>query len=258
MKTPLAFHLLIAFLLSAIAGIAVYNASFRALDILIFDSHHRFETFEPADDIVIVAIDEQSLQSLGAWPWSRAYHGKLVEQLVLGGVERIVFDVIFAQENTRDLSGDASFASAMTAANNVYLPVFFEKTRQQGALVEVMPASRFIDASAGLGHVHIDCELGSLCRSVYLKEGLGEAYWPHISLALASHEPSEFVIPGRRADVQPDKTVQHIYRDYHNFVVFPKRAKHFKTASYIDVLEGHFSADQLKGPTVSLALLRLA
>ena len=41
-------------------------------------------TLLSADDIVIVAIDEQSLRELGRWPWSRRIHADLVRTLKAG------------------------------------------------------------------------------------------------------------------------------------------------------------------------------
>ena len=45
---------------------------FAALDRYAFDIGIRFSSSKQAnEDVVVVAIDDKSLQALGAWPWSR-------------------------------------------------------------------------------------------------------------------------------------------------------------------------------------------
>ncbi|OZB12972.1 MAG: hypothetical protein B7X58_10385 [Marinobacter sp. 34-60-7] len=51
----------------------------------------------PSDNVALVAIDEYSLEQLGAWPWHRAYHAELIRQLNQAGAERIVLDILFPE-----------------------------------------------------------------------------------------------------------------------------------------------------------------
>jgi adenylate cyclase len=52
---------------------------------------------EPPDDVVVVAIDDYSIESLGRWPWSRAYNAELVDILTDDGADVIGFDLIFSE-----------------------------------------------------------------------------------------------------------------------------------------------------------------
>jgi adenylate cyclase len=54
---------------------------------------------KPSGRVVIVAIDERSVEAEGRWPWSRAKMGRLVDQLAAGGVAATGFDVVFAEED---------------------------------------------------------------------------------------------------------------------------------------------------------------
>lgn len=36
---------------------------------------------KPSDQIAIIAIDEQSIDNIGRWPWSRDVHARLIDQL---------------------------------------------------------------------------------------------------------------------------------------------------------------------------------
>src|SRR5262245_3147503 len=50
-----------------------------------------------AQPVVIVDIDEASLNSLGQWPWPRSLVAKLVDQITAAGAAAIGFDVVFPE-----------------------------------------------------------------------------------------------------------------------------------------------------------------
>jgi adenylate cyclase len=50
----------------------------------------------PSGKVVIVAVDEKSVEAEGIWPWSRAKMAKLIDALAAGGVAAVGFDVIWA------------------------------------------------------------------------------------------------------------------------------------------------------------------
>ncbi|MFZ5470867.1 MAG: CHASE2 domain-containing protein [Myxococcota bacterium] len=60
----------------------------------------------PHPDVVVVAIDEKSVQRLGLWPWSRATMAELVEKLNAAGAKAIGLDMIFTDESV-DSAGAA-------------------------------------------------------------------------------------------------------------------------------------------------------
>src|SRR5699024_12097954 len=61
----------------------------------------RFEMLAPERalrmPIVIIDLDEQSLQREGRWPWDRAKVAQLVQQLKAAGIGLIGFDVVFSE-----------------------------------------------------------------------------------------------------------------------------------------------------------------
>ena len=48
-------------------------------------------------NVLVAAIDEESLQKLGRWPWSRTKIAQIVDKLGDFGTKVIVFDIIFAE-----------------------------------------------------------------------------------------------------------------------------------------------------------------
>src|SRR5687767_2497409 len=53
-------------------------------------------------DIVLVDIDEESLQEVGSWPWPRRRHARMVDELSRLGARRIFFDVAFSHRSNPD------------------------------------------------------------------------------------------------------------------------------------------------------------
>ena len=96
--TPTAFKVgLIATLLSLIIyglGIPFINA----MELKAFDFHFLYRgKVEPGNEVVIVAIDQKSIDNLGRWPWPRTRIAELIEKLNGGGAKVIAFDMIFSE-----------------------------------------------------------------------------------------------------------------------------------------------------------------
>jgi adenylate cyclase len=90
----------------------------------------------PSGRVVIVAVDERSVQAEGLWPWSRARLARLVDRLAAGGVAAVGFDVIWSEDDERGRRM-ARVASLVRAAR--------ERTRDAEAarqLEEVWTAAR--------------------------------------------------------------------------------------------------------------------
>lgn len=81
---------------------AVYSehSMLKRLDGLLYDS--RLKLTLPLREVkdlpvVIVDIDEKSLQQVGRWPWSRQVVAQMLEQLTAAGASVVAFDVIFSE-----------------------------------------------------------------------------------------------------------------------------------------------------------------
>ena len=76
------------------------NSFIQRIDALTYDLRLRLSTesaLNRVPPIVIVDIDEASLQEEGQWPWSRRKLARLVEILNKSGAAVIAFDVTFAE-----------------------------------------------------------------------------------------------------------------------------------------------------------------
>lgn len=176
----------IYYVIPLLVAVFVFFASnyhwLRSPDNFIFDVLLPIKKIQPAEDIVIVEIDQQSIDTFGRWPWSRAIHSKLIDTLTQADV--VFFDVIFAEKNMQDPQGDKKLVNSVKNHGRVVLPIHMELLRNKGQLIEIPPMQPLYYVAAGLGHVHVNCDNKGVCRSFFLKQGVGEAYWPHASAAL--------------------------------------------------------------------------
>jgi len=93
----------------------------RVSDFLV---RHQASSLVPDPEIVIVDIDESSLARMqdaaGKFPWPRSVYADLVLGIESQKPRAIVFDILFAEEDTRDRESDRAFNRALKGLNNVY------------------------------------------------------------------------------------------------------------------------------------------
>ncbi|MBL8260547.1 MAG: EAL domain-containing protein [Candidatus Competibacteraceae bacterium] len=231
--------------LPAFAFLLSHAEALYRWDFLIYDWNLAAWSRSPPDDIVIVAIDEQSLRQLGRWPWSRRTHAALVRKLSEAGAKAIALDIVFAEPDATDPSADEELAAALAASGRAVLPVLGELNRAGGQLVETLPLPILANAVAGIGHVSVDLDPDSIARSVYLKAGLGSPFWPTLALALLESAKVSIgePLPGQRAGgaggPSPLPSSPYVWRrDYRVLIPFAGPPGHFRHFSYSEVLEG--------------------
>lgn len=71
------------------------------------------------NEIVIVGIDDKSLQEYGRWPWKRSIIAKAIDNLSKGKPSVIGIDIIYSEESTIDKQDDESLVSASKKAGNI-------------------------------------------------------------------------------------------------------------------------------------------
>jgi len=182
---------------------------FPLIENFAYDLAYEYSVPEPPADIIIVAIDDISLQPghQGRWPWSRRTHADLLRKL--DGARVVAFDVIFAEPDPNDPEGDGLFGEAIADAGNVVLAAYravkMEHSADRarvawgydappgplalmGIQVENLmpPTSPLAGAAAAIGYVDITPDADGVYRRVEpLRRGSDGQVYPHISTAIA-------------------------------------------------------------------------
>lgn len=117
----------------------------RALSYLAFDTFNRWHPRTPTDKVVMVDIDESSMDhpELGQWPWPRDKMADLVTNLHALGARAIVFDMVFPEP---DRTSPAAFLDRLPAA---------QRSAELTAQLSAMPDNDdiFADAIRRAGNV---------------------------------------------------------------------------------------------------------
>ncbi|WP_430387312.1 CHASE2 domain-containing protein [Dyella sp. 20L07] len=221
----------------------------QPIDNALYDAHMRHWRYATGDQVVIVAIDPQSLAKLGNWPWPRAVHAQLIHALTEAGVRGIGMDVTMAEPDVNHPENDRAYAEEIHRNGHVVMPVFAEAAELGGVLEEVLPAPTIASSAAALGHVDASKDPDGVTRGVYLKAGLGQPQWPALALALYDMgRPAPLqTLPGLHQPAGQAYSAYQWIRDNYVLIRFASNAGAFNLVSYIDVLQGRVPRDVLKG-----------
>lgn len=206
------------------------------------------------DDVVVVAIDEQSLSALGRWPWSRRLHAQVIDRLLADGARVIGMDVMFTELQQDDAGADHLLAQAMARAGNVVLPVVIEQVRRNGQLIETLPLPELSTQAAALGHVHAQLDEDGIARSMMLWSGVGQAVWPHFAQAMrtvAAQQPDSRLVPPLAGlhDPRPAE-VPLLVGHMHRYIDFSTGQQQLPSLSFVQVLRGEFVPGTFRGKWV--------
>ncbi|MCM0612580.1 CHASE2 domain-containing protein [Marinobacter sediminum] len=210
----------------------------RQLDFWLLDEAMTSYPPAPSEDVVLVAIDELSLDRLGRWPWRRNIHAELITKLREAGAKTIVFDILFSEPSP----DDPELAAAMKAHGDVILPVYLSPPTSNYLLSEQLPAAPLASAASGLGHAHVELDVDGVARGLYLFNGLGKQLWPSLSLAANGEKP-------RNPEVPQAPSFVNVRDDYH-ITPLSGGSGALPTHSYVHVLNQPPAPALFKGKTV--------
>ena len=244
------------FTLAILAIIGFSNPDFKEIiklksfDFLLASEEQTF-----SEDIVIVEIDEATLDVKGQYPFSRVHYSFLIEKLRDAGAGVIVFPILFSEEDRED--GDWVFEATLKAGTVIAqlgtndinkngvprgvakigdpLPYLFEWGGMLG------PIPRLGQAANGVGVVNTAPELDGVVRRVPLLMRIGEDVYPSIAIEVirvATGDPSYQVKAGE-GGIQAMRVpgFATIETDA-NARIWLRHDKEYHTMSMIDVEEG--------------------
>ena len=124
--------LAVALILLSIALAGSMGSVFRRMDHLVFDLGQLLSRRAVSDDIVLVAVDEESLGRFGRWPWSREIHARLIDVLCAARPAAIGLDIAFSEPQSP--AADEALAQAIRRCGKVVLPLVLETAQAGGRL----------------------------------------------------------------------------------------------------------------------------
>jgi adenylate cyclase len=174
-------------LLLALAALRIFDPlPIQELRVRVFDL---FQVLQPREaterPVVIIDIDEQSLKSVGQWPWPRTRIADLISRLTQMGALVIAFDVVFAEPDRMSPSVAANEFRDLDDATRTKLRAL---PSNDAVLADALKNSRVVLGESGLPF------------AVAQPEGAR----PPIGLATMGGDPRPFLLnfPGLLRNVQ--------------------------------------------------------
>ena len=141
----------------------------------------------PEKDIVIVGIDDRSLEQLGNFSsWPRSYHAQLVDVLAEAGARVIVFDVLFSEP----APDDEELAASIGNAGNVILPFIYTIASHKSTAIgqtttlenAIRPLGTLEESALTVGHANVLPDEDGIVRRLPLVVKDNEKYEPSLAL----------------------------------------------------------------------------
>src|SRR3546814_12354022 len=83
-----------------VAGL-IFDRTLVRLDNIIYDQLLRLDHPPSSQQILLVEIDNESLQRIGRWPWSRENHAALINQIAKAKTKANDKHALFEEKNER-------------------------------------------------------------------------------------------------------------------------------------------------------------
>ncbi len=240
----------------------------------------------PGPEVVIVAIDDASLDTLGRWPWSRAIMAQLVDRITEAGAAVIGFDLI----QSEPAEGDSALADSVRKSKRTVLGYYFDFAQTDVASlatrmssyslvwnsppdprrVKVLAATsmrrnlpELSAAAQGLGYFNFIPDADGSYRRVPLAVRVGESFALPLSLAMLHVFRPQWNIGLRFRDdivesVQLGPTTIPVAEDGQMLINYRGPSHTFPHVSASDVLSGNVTADVLRDKIVLVGVTATA
>ncbi|WP_343818373.1 adenylate/guanylate cyclase domain-containing protein [Colwellia asteriadis] len=219
----------------------------------------------PVDnDIVVIAIDDYSLEKIspvaGRWPWPRTIHAQLVEGLIQQQTfdsrsqseqqpALIAFDILFAEADIYRPDADTYFNEILSTTDKVFFATLALRTQSgKGQLISTLPTALGLQATPS---AVIDARARFM-----LPQAINKEYWQLGSINFSASTDGV----GRYYDVNknidgwqmlslPAKLIQSLSMPLPNVdkVLLQwqgQREQPYKTLSYVDVYQAIMDGDK--------------
>jgi signal transduction histidine kinase len=142
--------------------------------------------------VMVVAIDDESLQRYGRWPWSRTLLAKLTNNLAQDGASVVGLDILLSEPQSA--TADKALQDALQASRTVIV----DKIASYPEGPQWMePLPQFSRAATAVGHALAPLDADSVCRRYPAREltldGSRWAFAVEVARAVNARATSEFL-----------------------------------------------------------------
>src|SRR3989338_6157685 len=232
----------IAFPIGLILSLSYFRV-FELYELQTYDWRCQLRGSRPvSEDIVLIDIADDTLQTIGQWPFGREYHSALINILKEAGAKAVLFDILFVEPSP----SDGRVVQSTASAHNVYFPTAFTDPKRTSSgfasenyLAPLLPV--YEEAAKGVGFVNIVADIDGKRRRIVPSIQYHDKRYFQFSIRAALDIlgiPSEkvWVKPGQFMDLATKLRLPLDDRGYFLINYAGKWVKTFKHYSYVDIL----------------------
>ncbi len=243
---------MVALALALLALVLAAGGWLWRADRLIYDGAMALWTRPAPSDVVIIAIDDASIDAIGRWPWKRSVHATLLDQLAAAQPRALLLDLVLSEADP-DPEQDRLLAAALAKVGPVVMPVTWQAV--PGEPLRVLEPVQPIRDQVRLGAAESPVDADGVLRHAFLSAGPPGRPYPHLALALLqaggqglhagtaierdAPEADEALRAGDVNDPWP--------RQGRFLVRYSGPPGHIERVSFVDVLRGEVDPARLRG-----------
>jgi CHASE2 domain-containing sensor protein/signal transduction histidine kinase len=231
--------------LSLLLVVIVLSGAADRPDNLFYDWSTRVASHAPPDDIVVVAIDDESLNALGPWPWPRTVHTAMLKRLASYHPLAVIYDVLYLARSEHP-EDDSELGRAFAALPHAFVPMLFKTPGNNGRGYDPLWPIGPVRSSAAVGHAQVQPDLDGVVRRLDLAVD-GERRWTHVAALAASLRPDGRRLVDALPRFRPRPAGAPLRRQGDVLIGFGGPPGHMRTASFVSVLRGETPASLLTG-----------
>ena len=223
-------------------------------------SDQLFTSQPPSPNIVIIGIDDNTLEAYGRWAeWPRGLHAQAIGNLSQAGAKVIGYDVFFTDSS----SDDEMLATAIAKADNVVLAIVGTEivSRADAEITYndfLLPIDTLEQVASNIGHANVIPDGDGTVRRLPLivRSSLGKVY-PSLTLAVlyrlfSMPLPQEYSLENGTVNLLArDIPVDTSYRLRINFAADNEKRPY---VSYSNVINGDFDPSLVKNKIVLIGM----
>ncbi len=228
-----------------------YVGFFTSLEDIVYDFtlFIRHWWFEPMmEDVVLLSIDDATINELGPWPIDRSYYADIIKKLESAGVSAIGLDIILSTPSS-DIN-DKKLITVLKSYNNIVLPVVADFRRQSNNLDRQNRLSNFsfekpykhFAENTVQGHINYLPDGDGIIRK--LIPLIGDKQHRYKSFAVELVETAGFKI----------SQVDLFDLNRELLISFSGPSSTIPTLSFLDIIKGEFDSNFLRGKVVIIGV----
>ncbi len=178
--------------------------------------------------VVVIKIDDKSIQAAGQFPWNRKYYTQLLTVLSKTDVSAIAFDILMSEPT----SEDQKLANAMLQQGKVVLAQALNRD-QVGIQLKPVPILRNAAVGNAIGHIQKGVDADGIVRKVRTQVSIESEQVP--VLAIAAVEVDRFL-----HDIPPTPKQPFLWLNWSG------KNNRVQSYSFLDVIESRVPVDTFR------------